>query len=378
MQPHAVPIHEPGRFLRGMKQQNCPMCGGDIVAGTPVCRACGADLTRTAFMSTSTITPITHRSARLVLPARAASVIIALSIVVGLGSVSIVSARIPALRTVSATVASTFHQVIAWGKAMRRPRFPAAQQKPAIPQPADVVASKSTNPAAALTPPSLVTIITDPAGAQVVLDTAVAGTTPLTLNNLAPGQHAVSLRRSGYQEVSRTFGLERGESVTLNLTLGRVVLAARKPAQAIAITPTPSPKFSRRPLEVGARAPHFVLKDRIGVIYNLNDLRGQRIAVLFVWNIDARARGLIKDLDVRNRRGEGQYIPVVIALAPNRVAIRNLVTTEQIRIPILLGNDQVAEKYGVSHGIPVMYVISEQGIVMRRQAGTVQFTASLP
>ncbi len=366
------------RLLRAGHEQKCPMCKGPVAAGAAVCRNCGVDLTRSGLVISSAVTPISRRGARRWNPAISGRMLIALIAIVAIGLVSTVGAQVPFLRPLNAGAAKhAFLRVAAWGKGLW-PHSAPAKPSPAATKPSDVVtvASQPSTPVAVAPAPASVVILTDPAGAQAVVDSTAAGMTPLTLKNVAPGQHQVSLQRNGYQQVSRTFTLEPGESVTLNLTLSPTVRVARRPARPAASTP--SPTHMRKPLEVGARAPHFVLKDRVGIIYRLNDLRGQRVAILFVWRLDAQARGAIKDLDARARKGTAPFTPVVIAIVPDRVAIRNLITTDQIRIPILFGNAHVAELYGVTQGVHVLYVLSEQGIVVRRQAGAGQLASLFP
>lgn len=362
------------RLLRAGHEQKCPLCKGPVAAGAAVCRNCGADLTRSGLMISSTVTPISRRSARRWNPATSGRMLIALIAIVAIGLVSTVGAQVPFLRPLNAGAAKhAFLRVAAWGKGLW-PHGTPAKPSPVATKPSDVVtvASQPSTPVA----PASVSILTDPAGAQAVVDGTAAGMTPLTLKNVVPGQHQVSLQRNGYQQVSRTFTLEPGESVMLNLTLNPTVRVARRPARPAASTP--SPTRVRKPLEVGARAPHFVLKDRVGILYRLNDLRGQRVAILFVWRLDAQARSAIKNLDARARKGTAPYTSVVIAMVPDRVAIRNLITTDQIRIPILFGNDHVAELYGVTQGVHVLYVLSEQGIVVRRQTGAGQLASLFP
>ncbi len=366
------------RHIRAGHEQNCPLCKGPVAAGSAVCRNCGADLTRSGLVISSAVTPISRRGPRRRMPALSGRMLIAAIAIVTIGLVSTVGARVPVLRPLNAGAAKyAFLRVAAWGKALL-PHGAPAKPSPVATKPPDMVtvASQPSTPVAISPAPASLTILSDPAGAQAVIDATTAGMTPLTLKNVAPGQHQVSLQRNGYQQVSRAFTLEPGESVTLNLTLSPTVRVARKPARPSASTP--SPTHVRKPLEVGARAPHFALKDRVGIIYRLNDLRGQRVAILFVWRFDAQARGAIKNLDAQARRGTVPYTPIVIAIAPDRVAIRNLIATDQIRIPILLGNAQVAELYGVTQGVHVLYVISEQGIVVRRQAGAGQFASLFP
>ncbi len=356
------------------------MCKGPVATGAATCRNCGADLTRAGLVMSSEITPISRRGAHRWTPVISGRMVLALIAIVAIGLVSTVGAQVPLLRPLNARAAKhAVLRVAAWGKALW-PHGAPAKPSPVATKPPDVVtvASQPSTPVAIAPAPASVTILSDPAGAQAVIDATTAGMTPLTLKNVAPGQHQISLQRNGYQQVSRAFTLEPGESVTLNLTLTPTKRVARQPARPRPSASTPAPTRVRKPLEVGARAPHFTLKDRVGIIYRLNDLRGQRVAILFVWRFDAQARGAIKQLDVQARRGALPYTPMVIAIAADRVAIRNLIATDQVRIPILLGNAQVAEQYGVTPGVYILYVLSEQGIVVRRQAGAGQFAWLFP
>lgn len=337
------------------------MCGALVTLGAAQCRSCGADLTRSGVVL-STVTPISRRPTRHKSPPIflvAAALVVAAVVV----SLSPLGTRLPFLKPVHAGVGSFYHLLASLGKSIHLPQSATAQPPIPQPKPLGAVPVESTVPAA-------VTILSDPAGAEVTLDAAKAGITPLTLESLDPGQHIVSVQRTGYQPNARTFTVSRGESLTLSMTLRPNARTARKPAPTTPTTATPA--AARKPLEIGMPAPHFVLKDRVGIIYRLNDLRGQRVAVLFVWTMDATARVRIKELDIHARRG---YTPIVIALIPDRVAIRNYIAAEQIRTPILFGNVRMAELYGVSHGVSLLYVISEQGIIVQRHTGANQLAS---
>ncbi len=323
------------------------------------------------------------------------SVVLALAALAGFSHVSGVSARIPVLSAVSAANRAV-RLVFARRAAHPQPQT-AAQPAPAPAAP-PAVPNQSTNPVplapASVAPPvsvpanpvqpsvptagvteASVTILTDPAGANVQVDTTPVGTTPVTLTNIAPGPHQVRIFRVGYLPVSRTVKLERGEAVTLSLNLSPIGRTAHRQPRQGAATPL---QPSRKALEVGTRAPSFVLKDRLGVLYRLHDMLGRRVAILFVWNLDTQARAAIKDLDLRTRRAEGHYSPLVVILTPDRVSIRGFVTGDRIGVPVLFGNDHAAEMYGVARGVPVFYVLSEQGTITHRQTGTIQLASILP
>ncbi len=361
------------RHFRALPDQKCPMCGALTAGGATVCRTCGADLTRAGFVVSTVVTPISRRKRGkrltiVLLP------IIALVVVLGLGSVDAVSARIPMLATMNSTAEQAFRRVVAWGKTIN-PLRPASTPEVGVP-PATVPTGNSTGaPPPAARVEASVTILSNPAGAKVYVDATSVGTTPVTLTSIAPGTHRVKIQSLGYLPLSQTFKLGSGERVTLHLTLKAVAGQTRKP------TGQPAPSLRqpglRKPLEIGTRAPQFVLKDRFGVLYNLRDFQGYRVAILIVWNLDPHARRTIKDLDVQARKPHGQYIPLVILMVPDRVAIRNFVASEGISVPILFGDDRIAEVYGISGGLPGLYLISERGIIVRRQTGTIHLPSVL-
>ncbi len=58
-----------------------------------------------------------------------------------------------------------------------------------------------------------------PSAADIYIDGAYRGSTPITIGNLATGSHAVLLRRSGYQEYSTTVSIATGSTLELPVTL---------------------------------------------------------------------------------------------------------------------------------------------------------------
>ncbi len=339
------------------------MCGALITKGAAVCRSCGADLTRSGVVL-STVTPITGRpKARKKIPGTALAAVLVLVALVVLTSISSVGAYVPGFRTIHAVAEAAYDRVTSLPTMIRQLQAGRTPNQTAIPQPTPeptpvVVAPVET------TRPASVTILSDPAGAEVSVDATEAGTTPTTFENVAPGQHKVALRRSGYQPVVWTIIVAKGDLLTFSMTLRPTGRPARKPTPGTAARPLPA--GSRKPLEIGAAAPYFILKDRIGVIYRLKDWRGQRVAVFLVWTLDTSARTAIKNFDIQSARRRGQYAPVVIALNPDRLAIRQFIAKEQIRLPILFGNQRIADMYGVSPGVSLLYVISDQGIILQR------------
>lgn len=362
------------RHFRATEDQECPMCGVLVAKGAGVCRACGADLTRSGVVL-STVTPIVRHS----LPKKrqknpititAIALLCALGVLAFAASLSPIGAHVPGLQVIHALPGTAYQRVAGWGKLLQRPQAVKPPQETALPEPS----ASGVAPAETATLAS-VTILSDPADAQVSVDDTASGATPLTLEKVAPGLHKVSIQRTGYQPAVRTFTVAQGESLTLSMTLNPTGRPALRPAPKSAAKPVAAASRKPQPLQIGAHAPEFVLKDRIGVIYRLDDMRGQRVAVLLVWSLDASAQGAIRDFANRTGKRAGQFTPIVIALNPNRVAIRQFITSEQIRVPILFGNPNIAEQYGVSPGTSLLYVISEQGIIVQRHRAVGQLAS---
>jgi PEGA domain/PKD domain len=62
-------------------------------------------------------------------------------------------------------------------------------------------------------------VITEPAGAQVYVDDVLRGTSPATVQDLSPGSHTLRLERDGYQRMSIPFLINDGVTTDLATTL---------------------------------------------------------------------------------------------------------------------------------------------------------------
>lgn len=76
--------------------------------------------------------------------------------------------------------------------------------------------------------PGGIQIVSAPSNAEIYIDNIFRGYSPLTLNDLSAGQHAVTLKLSGYQDYLSTVQIASGQTLPLSVTM--------TPA------PTPTPK----------------------------------------------------------------------------------------------------------------------------------------
>lgn len=81
-----------------------------------------------------------------------------------------------------------------------------------------------------------VSVITDPAGARILVDGAAAGNAPLTVANLAPGKHAVQAERDGFESATRDVDVKAGTTASVTIHLNA---AARPAPPATPVGPLP-------------------------------------------------------------------------------------------------------------------------------------------
>lgn len=67
--------------------------------------------------------------------------------------------------------------------------------------------------------PGIAIIISNPPGAEIILDGQKFGNAPSTISGLSPGQHQLELRKSKYYSNFSTIEIEEGKSKNLNLNL---------------------------------------------------------------------------------------------------------------------------------------------------------------
>lgn len=91
-----------------------------------------------------------------------------------------------------------------------------ASSTPAVPSPA--MKPMNTKPSAEI---SAVSIKSVPEGAEITVDGKYVGSTPSTLQ-LTPGDHTISIEKSGFQMWQRTISVTTGSSVTVEAMLEKV------------------------------------------------------------------------------------------------------------------------------------------------------------
>ena len=71
-------------------------------------------------------------------------------------------------------------------------------------------------------PPAVLTVVTNPFDAGVTVDTVDRGLSPLTVDNLAPGEHSVAVSLEGYERSVVKVRLKPGENRVLELKLEKM------------------------------------------------------------------------------------------------------------------------------------------------------------
>lgn len=304
--------------------QKCPMCGASMTPGVMVCPSCGEDLTKASMVVSTSVQPLSRNLQRKVASGSIAAsgskalylvlaVVVAATVIVGLGYVPVVSARVPQLGALSSTVEDAVGRAMQWGREMMGP-----DKKAPAPTPVPVM----TIPAAPPSPAKPAPVTPEPVTQQPAPKPAQATPGP-------PAKKPVAKPRPA------------------------------RPAQQV----TPTVSSPAKPLKIGARAPQFVIKDLRGVLYRMPNARGRRVAVLFVSALDASGRAAIHRFISRfGDLPEYDAMVVVNDEHTERTEVRRLVASG-IRVPILIGNARIASIYRVPKDGGVLYVISEVGVI---------------
>lgn len=92
--------------------------------------------------------------------------------------------------------------------------------------------------------PATLDIITEPAGASVVLSEKYMGMTPLTTGNLTPGTYTLSLSKFGYTKITTPVRLDAGKTTTVNVPLilqvGSLAVNSTPPGSVIQLDGSPA------------------------------------------------------------------------------------------------------------------------------------------
>lgn len=291
--------------------QKCPMCGSAVAPGVILCPTCGEDLTKASMVVSTSVRPLSRNLKRNSFSAAKVlyfvmAVIVGATAIVGLGYVPAVSARVPQLASLSTSVEDAVGRAVQWSREF-------IGQPPAPPKMRPVVKPTAPKPKPQTTTPKAAPVAQKPVLKPAAAKPAVAK--PTAKKPVPPA--------------TRPRGSASGEPL----------------------------------LEIGSRAPQFVVKDLRGVIYRLSDYRGRRLAVLVVSSLDESSRSAIRAFLNRFNAHPG-YIPMIVITNPNRVAVRRLASAAAgTRVPILLGDEVIEAAYRLPRGLDALYVISERGAI---------------
>jgi hypothetical protein len=92
-------------------------------------------------------------------------------------------------------------------------------------------------------PEGLLTVLTEPSGAEVTVDNSFAGTTPITVRRLSEGRHEVSLR-SGSWYYNESAEIRSGQPTLVSVPVGASAPVASAPAPQPAYVPAPQPAYA--------------------------------------------------------------------------------------------------------------------------------------
>jgi peroxiredoxin len=123
--------------------------------------------------------------------------------------------------------------------------------------------------------------------------------------------------------------------------------------------------------QTGQTAPPWQLKDVDGKAVQLSDFKGKVVVLNFwaTWCPPCRAEipDFITLQDKYAKQGV-TFVGISVDQGGPEV-VSSFVKKSKINYPIVLGNMDVAEQYGVTQGIPTTFVINRQGTIVANHLG---------
>ena len=115
--------------------------------------------------------------------------------------------------------------------------------------PADAAAPRRDRPVASspAAPAGSIRVTSTPSGATVAIGGRRVGTTPLSIRGVAPGRHDVSVRRAGYESVTRSVDVRGGGVFETAVDLRRAGGAAPAPRAAPTVAAPSRPESTQTP-----------------------------------------------------------------------------------------------------------------------------------
>jgi PEGA domain len=81
----------------------------------------------------------------------------------------------------------------------------------------------------------VLSVTSDPAGAEIFIDNKSTGISPLTVNDIAQGNHRITLRLDGYEEYTTSFFVIAGTNSSVSATLQPVTTPLQSPVNPLTV-----------------------------------------------------------------------------------------------------------------------------------------------
>jgi cytochrome c biogenesis protein CcmG/thiol:disulfide interchange protein DsbE len=125
----------------------------------------------------------------------------------------------------------------------------------------------------------------------------------------------------------------------------------------------------------GNLAPDFTLTDLDGRKLTLSDYKGKVVLLDFwaTWCTPCRAE-IPHFVEMQNKYGPQGFQVVGISMDDDAKPVREFYQQYKLNYPVAIGDDKLADKFGGVFGLPINFIIDQEGRIHSRHAGATDVT----
>ena len=136
----------------------------------------------------------------------------------------------------------------------------------------------------------------------------------------------------------------------------------------------------KKKIEAGPKAPNFTLEELNGKVVHLSDFKGKVVLLNFFGTYCPPCRMEIPGfVELQKEFGPKGFQVIGVAVDQNPLLVLpRFIQIYHINYPVLCATDKVLRDYGNIYAIPVTFLISRDGIILKKYVGMVTESTLIP